>query len=195
MEKRVLLAVALSFVVLYGYQAMFPPPKPAPAARPRATAGAGAPAAGRAAGSTAAGSRGARAPAAGRAARRPTPPSATSSSRTPTCTRCSPTAARALKSWRLKHYTDRSGAAARARAADRPRTRRGRSRCWSTTRQLSATLRSAHLSSRAPMRLTLGAAAGDADVRLQRRRRVCARARSSRFEPAQPVRRQLHARR
>ena len=28
MEKRVLLAVALSFVVLYGYQAMFPPPKP-----------------------------------------------------------------------------------------------------------------------------------------------------------------------
>ncbi len=28
MEKRVLLAVLLSFVVLYGYQAMFPPPKP-----------------------------------------------------------------------------------------------------------------------------------------------------------------------
>ena len=35
MEKRVLLAVILSFVVLYGYQAMFPPPeqpKPAPGA-------------------------------------------------------------------------------------------------------------------------------------------------------------------
>src|SRR5829696_1030514 len=32
MEKRVLLAVVLSFVVLYGYQAMFPPPKPAPPA-------------------------------------------------------------------------------------------------------------------------------------------------------------------
>jgi YidC/Oxa1 family membrane protein insertase len=32
MEKRVLLAVALSFIVLYGYQAMFPPPKPSPAA-------------------------------------------------------------------------------------------------------------------------------------------------------------------
>jgi len=28
MEKRVLLAVVLSFVVLYGYQALFPPPKP-----------------------------------------------------------------------------------------------------------------------------------------------------------------------
>ena len=31
MEKRVLLAVALSFIVLYGYQALFPPPKPSPA--------------------------------------------------------------------------------------------------------------------------------------------------------------------
>ena len=29
MEKRVLLAIVLSFVVLYGYQAMFPPPEPA----------------------------------------------------------------------------------------------------------------------------------------------------------------------
>ncbi len=28
MEKRVLIAVALSFLVLYGYQAFFPPPKP-----------------------------------------------------------------------------------------------------------------------------------------------------------------------
>ena len=28
MEKRVLLAVVLSFIVLYGYQAMFPPPDP-----------------------------------------------------------------------------------------------------------------------------------------------------------------------
>ena len=31
LEKRVLLAVALSFIVLYGYQALFPPPKPSPA--------------------------------------------------------------------------------------------------------------------------------------------------------------------
>jgi YidC/Oxa1 family membrane protein insertase len=30
MEKRVLLAVILSFLVLYGYQALFPPPKPQP---------------------------------------------------------------------------------------------------------------------------------------------------------------------
>src|SRR6188472_883299 len=29
MEKRVLLAVVLSFVVLYSYQVLFPPPKPA----------------------------------------------------------------------------------------------------------------------------------------------------------------------
>jgi YidC/Oxa1 family membrane protein insertase len=29
MEKRVLLAVILSFIVLYGYQALFPPPRPA----------------------------------------------------------------------------------------------------------------------------------------------------------------------
>jgi YidC/Oxa1 family membrane protein insertase len=32
MEKRVLLAVILSFVVLYGYQALYPPPKPQPKA-------------------------------------------------------------------------------------------------------------------------------------------------------------------
>ena len=30
MEKRVLIAVILSFIVLYAYQAMYPPPKPAP---------------------------------------------------------------------------------------------------------------------------------------------------------------------
>lgn len=34
MEKRVLLAIVLSFIVLYGYQAMFPPPEPV---RPPAT--------------------------------------------------------------------------------------------------------------------------------------------------------------
>ena len=37
MEKRVLIAVILSFVVLYAYQAMFPPPKPADINRPKAT--------------------------------------------------------------------------------------------------------------------------------------------------------------
>src|SRR5262245_13436382 len=34
MEKRVLIAVILSFIVLYAYQAMFPPPKPSPAGGP-----------------------------------------------------------------------------------------------------------------------------------------------------------------
>jgi YidC/Oxa1 family membrane protein insertase len=43
MEKRVLLAVALSFIVLYGYQAMFPPPKPAPRVSPQTPAAAAAP--------------------------------------------------------------------------------------------------------------------------------------------------------
>lgn len=38
MEKRVLLAVILSFLVLYGYQAMFPPPQPAPGDAPAAGA-------------------------------------------------------------------------------------------------------------------------------------------------------------
>jgi YidC/Oxa1 family membrane protein insertase len=47
MEKRVLLAVVLSFVVLYGYQAMFPPPKPAaPASQDQATTAAPQPAPG-----------------------------------------------------------------------------------------------------------------------------------------------------
>jgi YidC/Oxa1 family membrane protein insertase len=36
MEKRVLLAVILSFLVLYGYQALFPPPKPTPRPQPSA---------------------------------------------------------------------------------------------------------------------------------------------------------------
>lgn len=39
MEKRVLLAIILSFVVLYGYQAMFPPPKPQPKSAPGTAAG------------------------------------------------------------------------------------------------------------------------------------------------------------
>lgn len=37
MEKRVLLAVILSFVVLYGFQALFPPPKPASRPQPSTT--------------------------------------------------------------------------------------------------------------------------------------------------------------
>ncbi len=47
MEKRVLLAVVLSFIVLYGYQALFPPPKPQPrpAGSPTTAPGSTAPAA------------------------------------------------------------------------------------------------------------------------------------------------------
>ena len=55
MEKRVLLAIVLSFVVLYGYQAMFPPPepvKPAPAAQGPGAPAAATPAPGAAAGTT-----------------------------------------------------------------------------------------------------------------------------------------------
>ena len=58
MEKRVLLAIVLSFIVLYGYQAMFPPPepvkpvKPAPAAQSPAAPAAATPAAGAGAAAT-----------------------------------------------------------------------------------------------------------------------------------------------
>ena len=38
MEKRVLLAVFLSFLVLYGYQALFPAPKPLPARKTQGSA-------------------------------------------------------------------------------------------------------------------------------------------------------------
>ena len=45
MEKRVLLAVVLSFIVLYGYQAMFPPPMPVqPGGQPGGQTGARPPA-------------------------------------------------------------------------------------------------------------------------------------------------------
>jgi YidC/Oxa1 family membrane protein insertase len=40
MERRVLIAVLLSFLVLYGYQAMFPPPEPPPAQSPSKAASA-----------------------------------------------------------------------------------------------------------------------------------------------------------
>src|SRR4030095_15670798 len=37
MEKRVLIAILLSFLVLYAYQALFAPPTPDPRAKPPAT--------------------------------------------------------------------------------------------------------------------------------------------------------------
>ena len=44
MEKRVLLAVVLSFIVLYGFQALLPTPKPQPPAQSAPSAGGGTPA-------------------------------------------------------------------------------------------------------------------------------------------------------
>jgi YidC/Oxa1 family membrane protein insertase len=112
MEKRVLLAVVLSFVVLYGYQAMFPPPKPV--VLPKTTP----------------------APAAADPAASGQPPTTTPSSPTAAEPLERPTAAEptvaapavqdivveneavhatfttqggALKSWRLKHYLDAKG--------------------------------------------------------------------------------------
>ena len=111
MEKRVLLAVVLSFVVLYGYQALFPPPKPAdkpadePAAAPsrRPRTGPRQPASPR------------RRPEAARLSRRrggeaprssPTPRSGTSRSRSESVRAVFTTRGGALKSWRLKKYQD-----------------------------------------------------------------------------------------
>jgi YidC/Oxa1 family membrane protein insertase len=105
MEKRVLLAVVLSFVVLFGYNVMFPPPPPAstPAARPSPTAPASRPA-----------------PAPGSAAETPAVPVeaaplvADTSERDITfenqaVSAVFTTRGAALKSWRLKNYQNASG--------------------------------------------------------------------------------------
>jgi YidC/Oxa1 family membrane protein insertase len=103
MEKRVLLAVVLSFVVLYGYQALFPPPKPQP--KPAETTSPAAPAA-------EAPSRSAPAP-----AEAPTvPPEAAPvvadtaerdiTVESDAITAVFTTRGAALKSWRLKKYQD-----------------------------------------------------------------------------------------
>ena len=106
MERRVLLAVLLSFVVLYGYQALFPPPPDAtktPQATQQATPGAkpdaSAPAATQPTGSTL--------------------PEATSPAgdttaqdvtvQTPGVDAVFTSRGGAVKSWRLKHYRDASG--------------------------------------------------------------------------------------
>src|SRR3954454_13724056 len=36
MQKQFLLAIVLSFLVIYGWQALYPPPRPTPAQRPAA---------------------------------------------------------------------------------------------------------------------------------------------------------------
>jgi|SoiMethySBSTD1v2_1073268.scaffolds.fasta_scaffold03594_4 YidC/Oxa1 family membrane protein insertase len=115
MEKRVLIAVVLSFIVLYAYQVMFPPPKPAPGS------GAGAPKTSPSASSTVTSSI------------PPTNPTAATTQQAAEATPASPTSAApvvadtaerdipvesssisavfttrggVLKSWRLKNYQD-----------------------------------------------------------------------------------------
>jgi YidC/Oxa1 family membrane protein insertase len=122
MEKRVIIAVVLSFLVLYAYQAMFAPPPPKPrAVQSEAAKGAAAPAAGQAAapGSSAIGSPRTEAPA----------PGSPAAALAQTVVEVADTEARdilietdalhavftnrgaALKSWRLNHYKDRAGKA------------------------------------------------------------------------------------
>src|SRR5215213_8036794 len=109
MEKRVLLAVVLSFIVLYGYQALFMPPKPQPAQEATTPAAPG--------------------PDAAKAPAQPvqTPTPEAPPVQTPAAPVVADTAERdvvfenaavaavfttrggALKSWRLKHYQDATG--------------------------------------------------------------------------------------
>jgi len=111
MEKRVLLAVVLSFVVLYGYQALFPPPKPADKPITGTSAPQGSPA------SAATGTPAAAPPPANGAAA----PAAEQSTSTPTVADAAErditfenasvravftTRGGTLKSWRLKKYQD-----------------------------------------------------------------------------------------
>jgi YidC/Oxa1 family membrane protein insertase len=119
MEKRVIIAVVLSFVVLYVYQAMFapPPPKPRPV-QSEAARGAAAPAAGQpAAPGGGTGGSGA-APAAASPAAAPAQPVAVEMADTEARDIVIETDAlhavftnrgAALKSWRLNRYKDRGG--------------------------------------------------------------------------------------
>lgn len=109
MEKRVLLAVVLSFVVLYGYQALFPPPKPQPKAAAASSQPAGG-AQGKAAGSSSPTAEAQTPPAA------PAQPAAAAlvadaeerdvTFENESVTAVFTTRGGALKSWRLKKYQD-----------------------------------------------------------------------------------------
>lgn len=109
MEKRVLLAVVLSFVVLYGYQALFPPPKPQPKAAAASSQAAGGPQ-GKAAGSSSPVAEAQTPPAA------PARPAAAAlvadaeerdvTFENESVTAVFTTRGGALKSWRLKKYQD-----------------------------------------------------------------------------------------
>ena len=119
MEKRVLIAVILSFIVLYAYQAIFPPPKPANL-KPSSTTSSAAPSSDQAASQSPAA-----VPASPQPAENPSQPSqseATSAApvvadsverditvENPAVTAVFTTRGGALKSWRLKKYQDAAG--------------------------------------------------------------------------------------
>jgi YidC/Oxa1 family membrane protein insertase len=113
MEKRVLLAVVLSFLVLYGYQAMFPPAEPvnpgnrgnAPATAPAASSQAPAP-------TTAPGATPAAEPLEKESGAAPSVAAAAAQDivvENEAVRATFTTAGGALKSWRLKHYLDANG--------------------------------------------------------------------------------------
>ena len=178
MEKRVLLAVVLSFVVLYGYQAMFPPPKPPQRRRRRPDPGApqlrnGHPPPAQSSRRRRRRSRGAGAVAAAAAA----PVVADTAEREIVVENDSvravfTTRGGVLKSWRLKKYQDAAKAAARTRSAGRAgRTLRVPSRLSVDDAAMSTdagagTVSSERDSARRAQR------AGDAHVRVRRTRLV-----------------------
>jgi YidC/Oxa1 family membrane protein insertase len=116
MEKRVLLAVFLSFLVLYGYQALFPPPKPRPVPKPQQAATAPTETAPDRSGTAPAPAPtpAPAAKAAGAAAGVPAPVVGEATERTVTVETSSVTAVFSnrgaqIVSWRLKHYKDDHG--------------------------------------------------------------------------------------
>ena len=177
MEKRVLLAVVLSFVVLYGYQALFPPPKPQPKAGAATGAPAGAPASRRpqaserAGGATRSGCPSRRRASCG-GARRGQPKSATSGSRTSRSRAVFTTRGGALKSWRLKKYQD---AAREPLELVRTTVPAGTLRPFTLSvagRAPSARRSRRRSSSRARPSVHAGVGAGDAHVRVSGRQRA-----------------------
>jgi YidC/Oxa1 family membrane protein insertase len=119
MEKRVIIAVVLSFVVLYVYQAMFAPPPPKPkVVQTEAAKGSAAPAAGQAAAPAGAPAGASPAAAEGSPAAAPAQPAAVEVADTEARDVVIETdvlhavftnRGAALKSWRLNNYKDRSG--------------------------------------------------------------------------------------
>ena len=112
MEKRVLFAVVLSFVVLYGYQAMFPPPEPVGSAEAGSAPPVSDPAAANQTPATTPGSPTATEPLEKPASAEPTVAAATAEDivvESEAVRATFTTRGGALKSWRLKNYLDANG--------------------------------------------------------------------------------------